>query len=146
MAMKEDRQVFQTDISWTASGTMERGGIASIASWANGLVYYAAGSGQPIAGLLLEDIETQNYMNHPQYLQRNVSPEGSVVGLATEGEFWTDMIQTAVTYSPGDALYLWSDGKITNYNPGDGTVSARIGTCLAGKDSNNFIKIRLELT
>jgi len=144
MAMKEDRQVFQTDISWTASGTMERGGIASIASWANGLVYYAAGSGQPIAGLLLEDIETQNYMNHPQYLQRNVSPEGSVVGLATEGEFWTDMIQTAVTYSAGDALYLWSDGKITN-DAGDGN-GVRIGTCLAGKDSNNFIKVRLELT
>ena len=144
MAMKGDRQVFQTNIDYTASGTMERGGLVSIATWDANIGYYAVGSGQPIAGLLLEDIETQNYMNHPQYLQRNVSAEGSVMGVATEGEYWTDMVDTA-TYSPGDALYIGANGKITNYNPADGTVSARIGTCIAGLDSNNFIKIRLEL-
>lgn len=144
MAMKGDRQVFQTNIDYTASGTMERGGLVSIATWDANIGYYAAGSGQPIAGLLLEDIESQNYMNHPQYLQRNVSAEGSVIGVATEGEYWTDMVDTA-TYAPGDALYVGANGKLTNYNPADGTVSQRIGTCIAGLDSNNFIKIRLEL-
>ena len=143
MAMKEWRQVFQTDISYTASGTMERGGVATIATWTNGLCYYAAGSGGPVAGMLLEDIEALNFMNHPQYMQRNVSPQGSVVGLATEGEFWTDMYDEA-TYSPGDAIYLGANGKITNA-AGDGN-GTRIGTCLAGKDSHNFIKIRLELS
>ena len=145
MAMKEWRQVFQTDISHTASGTMERGGIATIATWANGLCIYAAGSGGPVAGLLLEDIEALNFMNHPQYLQRNVSPQGSVVGLATEGEFWTDMYDEA-TYAAGDTIYLGANGKVTN-DIGDGASDqVTIGKCMAGKDAHNFIKIRLEFT
>jgi len=147
MAMKEWRQVSNqlTDISHTASGTMERGGIATIATWTNGLCYYAAGSGGPVAGLLLEDIEALNFMNHPQYMQRNVSPQGSVVGLATEGEFWTDMYDNA-TYSAGDTIYLGANGKVTNDAGDAASDRVTIGKCIAGKDAHNFIKIRLELT
>ena len=144
MAMKGWRQVFQTDISHTASGTMERGGIATKATWADGLCYYAVGSGGPVAGMLLEDVEALNPMNHPQYMQRRVSPQGSVVGLATEGEFWTDMYDEA-TYSSGDTIYLGANGKVTN-DAGDAASDRKtLGTCLEGKDSHNFIKIRISI-
>lgn len=146
MALKESRQVFQTNIDFASSGTMERGGIASIAPWVDGLVYYAAGSGLVPAGLVLEDVETLNFFTHPQYLNRNVSPRGSVVGIATEGEFWTDMIDANLTYKSGDTLYLIGSGKLTNQSSKDQlSDSYIIGTCLAGKDSENFIKVRIDI-
>jgi hypothetical protein len=146
MGLKESRQVYATNIDFAASGAMERGGIACTIPWADGLVYYPTGSGQVPVGILLEDIEDLNPMTTPQYLQRNVSPLGSMVGIATEGEFWTDMIDTTPTYKTGEKLYLIGSGKLTNYTPGDAAVDRWvIGICLEGKDSNNYIKIRLNM-
>lgn len=148
MALGGDRQVIQTDVRFAASGAMERGGIASFVPWVNGIVYYAAGSGQSPAGLVLDDIESMNYFTHPEYLQRNVSPLGAAVGLATQGEFMTDMLDSAnSSYKAGDTLYLFSAGKITNLN-GYAAVtdnSAVVGVCLSAKNSNGYIRMRLKL-
>jgi len=46
MALGADRQVWQTNVRFASSGAMERGGIASFVPWVNGIVYYAAGSGE----------------------------------------------------------------------------------------------------
>lgn len=144
MAMKEDRQIFETNVDFASSGTMERGGVASVIPWANGLVYYAAGSGQTPIGIALDDIEALNPMREPQYLQRNVSPEGYAVGLVTRGEIKTDMLDTSnETYKTGDALYLLANGLITNIAGETGAV--QVGTCLSAKDSQGFIKMRVEL-
>jgi len=147
MALGGDRQVFQTDVRFASSGTMERGGIASFVPWVNGIVYYAAGSGEVPAGLVLDDIESMNYFTHPEYLQRNVSPLGSAVGLATEGEFMTDMLDSSnSTYKAGNTLYLFSAGKITNiYSTDLPTDSAKIGVCLSAKNTNGYIRMRLKL-
>ena len=145
MGLKETRQVYQTNVDFAASGAMEPGGIASAIPWADGLVYYPTGSGQKPIGLLLEDIEAMNFFQHPQYLNRNVSPYGSMVGLATEGEFWTDMIDTNLTYKSGDTLYLIGAGKITNQASMVPASDKQIGMCLAGKDADNYIKIRLNI-
>lgn len=147
MALGGDRQVFQTDVRFAASGAMERGGIASFVPWVNGLVYYAAGSGQEPAGLVLDDIESMNYFTHPEYLQRNVSPLGSAVGLATEGEFVTDMLDSSnSTYKAGNVLRLIGSGKITNISSADASSdSKKVGVCLSAKDANGFIRMRLEI-
>lgn len=147
MALGGDRQVFQTDVRFAASGAMERGGIASFIPWVNGLVYYAAGSGQKPAGLVLDDIESLNFFTHPEYLQRNVSPLGSAVGLATEGEFMTDMLDSSnSSYKAGDTLYLFSSGKITNLASTDtASDSYKVGVCLSAKDANGYIRMRLEI-
>jgi len=155
MALRETRQTWQTNIDCTVSGVAERGGILSFVPGVAGLCEYsdsAAVSGQlaKAAGLLLDDVEALNYYNHPEYRQRNVVPQGSVVGIATEGEFWTDFVETATddgfsvgTYAPGDTLYLADDGKVSRQQIA--ALRPEVGVALSALTSDGFLKIRLEI-
>lgn len=155
MALKESRQTFETNIDITVSGVSERGGIISFVPGVVGLGAYlngAAVSGQlaKAAGLLLDDVEDHNYFNQPQHRQRNVVPKGSVVGLATEGEFWTDFVETATadgasvgTYAPGDTLYLANDGKVSRQQIAG--LRPIVGVALSALSSDSFLKVRLEI-
>lgn len=158
MALAQLRQVVRTNVDLTVSGVSERGGIISFVPGVNGLGAYAdatAVSGalvQP-AGLLLDDVEALNFFIHPEYRQREVVPQGSVVGLATEGEFITDFVETTLaglsvgTYAPGDILYLADNGKVSRNNGtlNNGAAAKRVvvGRALSALDSNGFLKIRL---
>lgn len=155
MALKETRQVWETNIDLSVSGVAERGGILSFVPGVAGLGAYAdstAVSGQVAkpAGLLLDDVEALNYYNHPEYRQRNVVPQGSVVGIATEGEFWTDFVEQTIagfgsvgTYAAGDTLYLANNGQVSRQQVTGRRV--QIGTALSALTSDGFLKIRLEL-
>lgn len=155
MALKESRQTFETNIDLSVSGVAERGGILSFVPGVPGLGAYAdstAVSGQVAkpAGLLLDDVEALNYYNHPEYRQRNVVPQGSCVGIATEGEFWTDMVETTIagfgsvgTYAPGDTLYLANDGNVSRQQVTGRRVT--VGVALSALSADGFLKIRLEL-
>jgi hypothetical protein len=160
MALKESRQVFQTLVDVTVSGVSERGGILSYVPGVNGLGAYAdatAVSGlvaSPI-GLLLDDVEALNFYNHPEYRQRNVVPQGSVVGIATEGEFYTDFVETTLagisvgTYAPGDILYLADNGNVSRNNGtlgNAGTAKRRVvGSAQSALGSDGFLKVRVDL-
>lgn len=154
MALKGSRQTFETNIDLTVSGVAERGGILSFVPGVAGLGEYgnaAAVSGQLSrpAGLLLDDVEDINYMRNGEYRQRNVVPKGSVVGIATEGEFITDFVETAVglvsvgTYAPGDPLYLANDGQVSRLNVLG--IRKLVGVALSALSADGFLKIRLEL-
>jgi hypothetical protein len=154
MALSQSRQVFQTDINCTVSGVAERGGILSFVPGVEGLCAYAdatavSGAVANPAGLLLDDVEALNPFREPEYRQRNVVQAGSVVGVVTEGEFFTDFVETsitnfgALTYTPGEILYLADDGKVSNLNVNSGRV--QIGRALSSVDSNGFLKIRVEI-
>lgn len=155
MALKETRQTWQTNIDCTVSGVAERGGILSFVPGVNGLCEYSNGaavSGQLAkpAGLLLDDVEALNYFNHPEYRQRNVVPQGSVVGIATEGEFWTDFVEVTTpdgasvgTYRPGDTLYLADTGKVSRQQIA--ALRPVVGQALSALTSDSFLKIRLEI-
>lgn len=162
MALQPSRQVFQTLVDCTVSGVAERGGIMSFVPGVAGLCAYAdatAVSGllvQPL-GVLLDDVEALNYYNHPEYRQRNVVPQGSVVGLCTEGEFWTDFVETPTgpgaitvgTYAPGDVLYLADNGKVSRNNGtfNNGATAKRVivGKALSALGSDGFLKVRIDL-
>lgn len=159
MALKEARQVFHTNIECTVSGVAERGGILSYDPVANGLCLYAdatavSGSLVQPAGLLLDDVEALNFFEHPEYRQRNVVPQGSVVGIATEGEFETDFVEqthsggvSVGTYAPGDLLYLADNGQLSRDNGLTHTTNGRVqvGRALSALDSDGFLKVRIEL-
>lgn len=164
MALLESRQVFQTNVDCTVSGVSERGGILAFVpdGTAIGLCTYAnaaAISGTPTynpAGLLLDDVEALNFYNHPEYRQRNVVPQGSVVGVATEGEFWTDFVEqtgpgaiSVGTYTPGDPLYLADNGQVSRnngtFNNGATALRALVGRALSALRSDGFLKISLEV-
>ncbi len=157
MALGETRQVFQTDVSCASSGTMERGTVTAYAPWAEGLCILATSgmmSGVTIVphGLLLEDIESLNHFKHPEYRNRNVSQVGSVVGVATEGEFITDQVETvhvdptgAVvtnTYAQGDPIYLGDEGQISKLQITDRPL---IGRALSSVDAQGFLKVFIDI-
>lgn len=161
MALLESRQVFQTGINCTVSGVSERGGVLSFVPGVNGLCAYAdatAVSGalvQP-AGMLLDDVEALNFFNHPEYRQRNVVPQGSVVGVVTDGELWTDFVEqtgpgaiTVGTYAPGDVLYLADGGNVSRNNGtfNNGATAKRpvIGRALSALTSDGFLKVRIDI-
>jgi hypothetical protein len=159
MALLPTRQTFQTLVDQTCSGVAERGGIMSFVPGVPGLVAYAnaaAVSGQlvQVAGLLLDDVEAMNFYNHPEYRQRNVVPQGSVVGLATEGDFWTDFVETTLagisvgTYALGDVLYLADNGNVSRNNGTFGNLGAArrpvVGKALSALGSDGFLKIHIE--
>lgn len=155
MALKGSRQTFHTNIDCTVSGVSERGGILSYVPGVAGLCAYAdatAVSGQLAnpAGLLLDDVEDLNYMEHGEYRQRNVVPRGSVVGTVTEGEFLTDFVETATadgasvgTYAPGDTLYLADNGQVSRQQIA--ALRPTVGKALAALTADGFLKLRLEL-
>jgi hypothetical protein len=161
MALRESRQTFHTNIDCTVSGVAERGGILSYVPGVNGLCAYAdatavSGSVALPAGLLLDDVEDINYFRNPEYRQRNVVPKGSVVGIATEGEFWTDQVESTGpgaisvgTYVPGDTLYLADNGEVSRnngtFNNGATAIRPVVGTALSALGADGFLKIRLEL-
>lgn len=154
MALLPQRQVFETVVDCSVSGVAERGGIMSYVPGVNGLCAYAdavavSGSLALPAGLLLDDVEALNFFVHPEYRQRNVTPQGSVVGLANEGEFWTDFVETAVgavsvgTYAPGDLLYLANNGNISRLNVLG--IRKLIGRALSALTSDGFLKVRVDI-
>lgn len=154
MALLPQRQVFETVVDCSVSGVAERGGIMSYVPGVNGLCAYAdavavSGSLALPAGLLLDDVEALNFFVHPEYRQRNVAPQGSVVGLANEGEFWTDFVETAVgavsvgTYAPGDLLYLANNGNISRLNVLG--IRKLIGRALSALTSDGFLKVRVDI-
>jgi len=154
MALKGARQTFETNIDLAVSGIAERGGILSFVPGVAGLGEYGdatAVSGQlsKPAGLLLDDVEDINYMRNGEYRQRNVVPKGSVVGIATEGEFITDFVETAVgvvsvgTYAAGDTLYLANNGQVSRLNVLG--IRKQVGVALSALSADGFLKIRLEL-
>lgn len=160
MALGASRQVFHTNVELTVSGVAIRGGILSYVPGVNGLGAYAdatavSGGAKP-AGILLDDVEDLNFFKHPEYRQRNVVPKGSVVGIATEGEFSTDFVETTGpgaisvgTYAPGDLLYLADTGKVSRnngtFNNGGTAIRSLVGRALSALGSDGFLKIRLEL-
>ena len=160
MGLLPARQVFDTNVDLTVSGVSERGGILSFVPGVNGLGAYAnaaAVSGALVepAGLLLDDVEALNFMDRPEPRQRNVVAQGSVVGISTEGEFWTDFVETTLagqsvgTYVPGDILYLADDGKVSRNNGtlANGATAKRkiVGRALSAYGSDNYLKVRIEL-
>jgi hypothetical protein len=158
MGLLPARQVFDTNIDLTVSGVAERGGILSFVPGVNGLGAYAnaaAVSGQLVqpAGLLLDDVEALNFMDRPEPRQRNVVPQGSVVGIATEGEFWTDFVETTLagvsvgTYVPGDPLYLADNGKLSRNNGllAIGVSRHLVGRALSALGSDGYLHVRIEL-
>lgn len=161
MALGESRQVFHTNVELSVSGVAERGAIISYdpVQAGNGILANAAAvSGQLVqpAGLLLDDVEALNYFEHPEYRQRNVVPQGSVVGLLTDGEVVTDFVETTGpgnipvgTYAAGDPLYLADNGQLSRnngtFNNGATAIRVRVGTALGAVDADGFLKVRIDL-
>jgi len=146
MALGPNRQVFQTRIRYALSEVAERGGIVHASATAGEVSYTSVsptGGALPL-GILLDDVEDLNFDRHPEYLQRNVVDVGSVVGIANEGEFQTDLIVGSPTQ--GAPAYLHASGLVSPTQLSDGITDApRVGTFLTALDANGFATLYVEL-
>ncbi len=157
MALRESRRVEATTIDYVVTAAAERGGVLTAASGqvASYNTSITPSSVVPV-GILLEDIESQNYLTHPQRYQRNVSDLGSVVGILTKGEVWTDFIDGyAEPYiHSGKNAYLTHSGLLTtaeyapgivNSNSNIGQSGVYVGRFMSDLDSDGFAKVRIDL-
>lgn len=148
MALKADRNEFQTDISYFMNEVAERGGIASLSGTgasgaamdnATNLVTYAtAASGAKPVGVLLNDMVnidlTRQHLN--QY--KNEVQKGSKVTLLRKGYVVTNRIHG--TPSAGDKAWVGPTGYFGTSDPGDHKI---VGEYMTKKDQDGYAKVEV---
>ena len=157
MALRESRRVEATTIEYIVAAAAERGGLLSAAS---GLVAAYDTSITPSSvvpiGILMEDIEAQNYLTHGMRYQRNVSDLGSKVGIITKGEVETDFLDpdAEAHIDAGKKAYLTHSGLLTveemapgvvDSNPEQGTSGVYVGRFMSTVDGDGFARVRIDL-
>ena len=157
MALRESRREEATTIEYIAAAAMARGGLASATSGLN-VAYDTAITPSSVVpvGILLEDVEAQNYLTHPMYYQRNVSDLGAKVGILTKGEVETDFLDpdAEVHIDAGKKAYLTHSGLLTveelapgvvDSNPEQGTSGVYVGRFMGTVDGDGFARVRIDL-
>lgn len=158
MALKSDRSVLDTDISFFMNEAATRGGVASVSTGGSGaamdqgeaLVTYAAlPSGKVPVGLLLNDMVdidlTRQHLNqHKDEVQK-----GGKVTLLRKGYVVTNNIE-GTSPSAGDPAYVAHSGNLSvedlSSDDGDADGSTRlVGRFLSGVDQDGYAKVYIDL-
>ena len=158
MALKTDRSVLDTDISFVMKEAATSGGVASVSTGGSGaamdqgeaLVTYAAlPSGKVPVGLLLNDMVdidlTRQHLNqHKDEVQK-----GGKVTLLRKGYVVTNNIE-GTSPSAGDPAYVAHSGNLSvedlSSDDGDADGSTRlVGRFLSGVDQDGYAKVYIDL-
>lgn len=158
MALKTDRSVLQTDISFFMNEAATRGGIVSLSTGASGaamdngaavVTYASVPSGKVPVGLLLNDMVdidlTRQHLNqHKDEVQK-----GGKVTLLQKGFVVTNKLQgTAPT--AGAPAYLAHSGNLattnvsTDHTDADGSTRL-VGRFLSAADEDGYAKVFIDL-
>ena len=153
MALKGDRNVLETDISFFCNEAVEKGQVLCVSTQASGAAMdnssalaalKAEASGnletKAVLGVCLNDVvdidQTRQHINwHKDEVQK-----GGKVTIMTKGTIVTDQITGDPTV--GQVAYLADAGKITGTQDGD---SPALGRFLSTKDANDFCKVAINL-
>ena len=158
MALKGNRHIFKSDITYFMNEVAERGGMTVYSGSGSGaamdqaiaLVTYTVVSGSKPAGLLLCDMVnydlTRQHLNH----HKNEMQMGSKVEIMTHGWVVTNKIAAGIQPAAGQAAYMVISGS------GNLSTSAsqlpvqasldRVGRFLSGKDEDGYAKVEINLT
>lgn len=157
MALKTDRSVLDTDISFFMNEAATRGGIASVSTGGSGaamdqgeaLVTYAAvPSGKVPVGLLLNDMVNIDLTRQHLNQHKDEVQKGGKVTLLRKGYVVTDNIQGSP--SAGDPAYVAHSGNLAasdlSNDDTDTDGSTRlVGRFLSGKDQDGYAKVYIDL-
>ena len=155
MALKSDRSVLDTDISFFMNEAATRGGVASVSTGGSGaamdqgeaLVTYAAvPSGKVPVGLLLNDMVNIDLTRQHLNQHKDEVQKGGKVTLLRKGYVVTNAIDTGVTPSVGDTAYLSESqaGKISNVSA-NSYSNLVVGRFLSAKDADGYAKVEVNL-
>lgn len=158
MALKTDRSVLQTDISFFMNEAATRGGVVSLSTGASGaamdngaavVTYAAQPSGKVPVGLLLNDMVdidlTRQHLNqHKDEVQK-----GGKVTLLQKGFVVTNKLEGAAP-TAGAAAYLAHSGNLAasdlSNDDTDGDGSTRlVGRFLSAVDEDGYAKVFIDL-
>ena len=173
MALKPDRHVLFTDLSYFMLNTGERGGVVcSVTGYTPGsgaamdylgqrVAYTAQSSGYQPVGLLLTDVV--NIDQSRQFLNpyKSEAQIGDKVLLLKKGWVVTNFLTNTANLATGDMpcdAFLGPTGTLTNINPNNaattasgyvfnlaGTAYAKVGRFISRKDSDGFAKVFIDI-
>lgn len=151
MALAPRRQQIWTEVHFALNEVAARGKIICIdggttaAGEVTGLATATGLNVHPV-GILLDDVEDMNYDRHGEFLQRNVSDVGSVVGIGAKGDYETDLI--VGTPVAGAPAYLGASGYVSANLLLDGTTgknSPQVGVFRSVLNANGFCLVHIDL-
>ena len=158
MALKSDRSVLDTDISFFMNEAATRGGIASVSTGGSGaamdqgeaLVTYAAlPSGSVPVGLLLNDMVNIDLTRQHLNQHKDEVQKGGKVTLLRKGYVVTNNIE-GTSPSAGDPAYVARSGNLAiedlSSDDTDADGSTRlVGRFLSGVDQDGYAKVYIDL-
>ena len=158
MALKTDRSVLQTDISFFMNEAATRGGVVALSTGASGaamdngaavVTYAALPSGKVPVGVLLNDMVdidlTRQHLNqHKDEVQK-----GGKVTLLQKGFVVTNNLE-GTSPSAGDAAYLAHSGNLatsdlSSDDTDDDGSTRLVGRFLSGVDEDGYAKVFIDL-
>ena len=147
MALKGDRNVLETDISFFINVTAEKGQLLCVSTQGSGaamdnsysLATTASGTNVPL-GIVLNDVvnidQTRQHINwHKDEVQ-----QGGKVTILTKGTVVTDQITGTPT--AGMVAYLNTGGTVGAQAHGE---SLAVGRFLSTKDADGYAKVAINL-
>jgi hypothetical protein len=153
MALKGDRNVQMTDISFFMNEAGAKGGIVCVSTVGSGaaldqaaalVTYSATASGNKPVGLLLNDFVDIDTTRQRVNVHKNEMLKGSKATVMTKGWILTDQLASGITLAAGDTAYLANGGRITNVNTG-AAASPVVGRFLGKADEDGFAKVEINL-
>lgn len=164
MALKGDRNVVTTDISFFMNEAAERGGIVCLSTAGSGaamdqaaalVTYSASPSGRMPVGMLLNDMVDIDQTKYHINFHKDQMIKGSKVTVAHEGVFITNRIYTGYTPVAGAVATVGMSGYLSGITSagaaGAGMVTdesvenARVGRWLSTKDEDGYAKVYVKL-
>lgn len=158
MALKTDRSVLQTDISFFMNEAATRGGVVSLSTGASGaamdngaavVTYAALPSGKVPVGVLLNDMVNIDLTRQHLNQHKDEVQKGGKVTLLQKGFVVTNNLEgTAPT--AGAAAYLAHSGNLAtsdlSNDDTDADGSTRlVGRFLSGVDEDGYAKVFIDL-
>jgi len=151
MALAPRRQQIWTEVHFALNEVAERGKIVCInagttaAGEVTGLATATGLNIHPV-GVLLDDVENMNYDRHGEFLNRNVSDVGSVVGIGVKGDYETNLL--VGTPVAGKPAYLGASGYISAnllLDGASGKNSPQVGYFRTVANANGYALVHIDL-
>jgi len=157
MALKGDRYLAITEISFFMDMEAEKGGVVVMKTAGSGAAldqqaaeveYQADSSGTYPVGLLLDDMVDKDLTRTHLNFQKSEHQKGSKVGLLRDGWVVTNMLYSAtgVLHVPvaGAKAYLAPSGTLTGYAGADVEYPA-VGRFESTLDEDGYVKVYIKL-
>jgi len=158
MALKSDRSVLDTDISFFMNEAATRGGVASVSTGGSGaamdqgeaLVTYAAlPSGAVPVGLLLNDMVNIDLTRQHLNQHKDEVQKGGKVTLLRKGYVVTSNLE-GTSPSAGDPAFVAHSGNLatsdlSSDDTDDDGSTRLVGRFLSGVDQDGYAKVYIDL-